>query len=200
MWSLRAYRWVAALIATSALVGCGGDAATGDNAGGSTPEPVTTARFRIPSEGMSPTLKLGQIVTADLAAYRGRDPEIGDIVVFNPPSGAQDGQCGMSVPSGAACPRPVDERDDTVKFIKRVVAGPGDKLKLVHGHVILSGKRQAEPFARRCGRLGDCDFPVEITIPRGHYFMLGDNRGSSDDSRFWGPVPKRWIIARIDVG
>ena len=50
---------------------------------------------------MTPTLDLGQIVTADLAAYRTHDPAIGDIVVFNPPAGAQDERCGTAVPSGA---------------------------------------------------------------------------------------------------
>jgi signal peptidase I len=58
---------------------------------------------------------------------------------------------------------------------------------------VLNGKRQAEPFTLPCDS-GDCDYPREITIPADHYFMMGDNRGSSDDSRFWGPVPREWII------
>ncbi len=91
------------------------------------------------------------------------------------------------------CPRPVGQRDD-VNFIKRVVAGPGDRLKLEEGHVVLNGERQDEPFARPCGVGEGCDYPQEITVPAGHYFMMGDNRGSSDDSRFWGPVPDEWII------
>ena len=186
------------VIAVLALSGCGGGAKTTDTDTSAPVPPQNTTRLRIPSEGMTPTLKLGQIVSADLAAYQDRDPAIGDIVVFNPPTSAADAEpCGMSVPSGAACPRPIHERDTSVKFVKRIVAGPGDKLKLIHGHVFLSGKRQSEPFAKRCGSLGECDFPLEITVPRGHYFMLGDNRGSSDDSRFWGPVPKRWILGRI---
>jgi signal peptidase I len=190
-------RSLTVVITALVLAGCGGSSQA-DNTDPSAPAPArNTARYRVPSEGMSPTLNLGQIVTADLDAYRDRDPAIGDIVVFNPPAGVEADRCGMTVPSGAACPRPVDERDTSVKFVKRVV-GPGDKLKLVHGHVVLSGKRAAEPFAERCGSIGECDFPVEITIPRGHYFMLGDNRGSSDDSRFWRPVPKRWIIGRIE--
>ncbi len=43
---------------------------------------------------------------------------------------------------------------------------------------------------------GNCNFPKPITIPPDHYFMMGDNRGASDDSRFWGPVPREWIIGK----
>jgi signal peptidase I len=79
-------------------------------------------------------------------------------------------------------------------FIKRVVAGPRDRLRILDGHVILNGRQQKDGFTRPCGGGTGCSFPREITIPKGHYFMMGDNRGSSDDSRFWGPVPKKWII------
>ena len=77
-----------------------------------------------------------------------------------------------------------------------IVAGPGDKLRIDDGHVVLNGKLQKEPFAQPCGGGEGCDFPTEITIPAGLYFMMGDNRGSSDDSRFWGPVPEKWIIGQ----
>ena len=59
--------------------------------------------------------------------------------------------------------------------------------------MILNGKRQKELHAP-CGGGEDCNFPKQITIPADHYFMMGDNRGASDDSRFWGPVPRDWII------
>jgi signal peptidase I len=81
-----------------------------------------------------------------------------------------------------------------INFIKRVVAGPGDRIRIDNGHVIRNGKPAKESFARPCGGGDECDYPTEITIPAGHYFMMGDNRGSSDDSRFWGPVPEKWII------
>jgi signal peptidase I len=64
----------------------------------------------------------------------------------------------------------------------------------VNGKVVLNGKPLNEPYAEPCGGGEGCEFPTEITIPADHYFMMGDNRGSSDDSRFWGPVPEKWII------
>ena len=60
--------------------------------------------------------------------------------------------------------------------------------------MILNGRLQKEPFIAPCGGGEGCDFRKTITIPADHYFMMGDNRGSSDDSRFWGPVPRKWII------
>ena len=73
---------------------------------------------------------------------------------------------------------------------------PGDKIKIENGRVIRNGTALKEPYARPCGTAPGCDYPQEITIPKDHYFMMGDNRGSSDDSRFWGPVPRGWIIGQ----
>ena len=55
-------------------------------------------------------------------------------------------------------------------------------------------EKKNEPYIIPCGSAGACNLPKTITIPPGMYFMMGDNRGASDDSRFWGPVPKEWII------
>ena len=150
--------------------------------------------YRIPSPSMVPTLVEGQRILVNRIGNRFSDPEIGDVVVFHPPSGAEDGQgCGAPAPEGQPCDTPTDERADT-NFVKRVVAGPGDEIAIEDGHVVLNGKRQEESFIRPCGEGSDCDFPREITVPADHYFMMGDNRGASDDSRFWGPVPRDWII------
>ncbi len=55
-------------------------------------------------------------------------------------------------------------------------------------------EKTEEPYINPCGGARACNLPKEITIPPDHYFMMGDNRGASDDSRFWGPVPRDWII------
>jgi signal peptidase I len=63
--------------------------------------------------------------------------------------------------------------------------------------VIRDGVRENEPYTEPCAGGLPCNFPKPIVVPPGDYFMLGDNRGESDDSRFWGPVPKRWIIGKV---
>jgi signal peptidase I len=155
--------------------------------------------YRIPSESMVPTLSVGQRVLVDRIGNRFGDPSVGDIVVFHPPSLATDGsarQCA-SLTQGDGHPQACDTtgpKQSDQNFIKRVVGAPGDRISIVGGHVIRNGKRANEPFIRECAGGGGCDFPQPIVIPPDHWFMMGDNRGSSDDSRFWGPVPKKWII------
>jgi signal peptidase I len=152
--------------------------------------------YRIPSESMVPTLQVGQRVLVNRIGARFSAPHVGDVVVFHPPAGSDDNTCGAGQPpAGQVCDKPTATRAG-VNFIKRVVAGPGDRLSVVDGHVILNGRRQAEKFTAPCGGGEGCDFRKTVTIPAGHYFMMGDNRGSSDDSRFWGPVPRKWIIGQ----
>jgi signal peptidase I len=152
--------------------------------------------YRIPSQSMEPTLAVGQRVLVDRIGNRFGNPHDGDIVVFHPPAGADSqnrDQCGRQPPSGEVCLVPTPEKSDST-FIKRVVGVPGDRIAIVDGHVIRNGKRVSEPYMRDCGGGPDCTFPTEVTVPAGEYFMMGDNRGDSDDSRFWGPVPRDWII------
>ena len=77
-----------------------------------------------------------------------------------------------------------------------MVAVGGDRIKVSAGRVYLNGKRQKEPFAHLDDSCGICNLPDEITIPKGYYFMMGDNRGESADSREWGPIPKKWVIGQ----
>jgi signal peptidase I len=151
--------------------------------------------YRIPSESMEPTLDVGQRVLVNRMKYRFTDPDRGDIIVFHPPQGADANTCGVPHPPNQPCPRPTPQRSN-VNFIKRVVAEPGDLLSIREGHAVVNGKVQKESFIRPCEGGEECNFPAAIRIPPGYFFMMGDNRGQSDDSRFWGPIPKKWIIGQ----
>jgi signal peptidase I len=165
---------------------------------GSQLDGLPTATYRIPSGSMEPTLKIGQIVTSNNAAMRAHPPALGDIVVFHPPknyelgcSDASEGQSGGpgQKPCGVAW-----KEESSETFIKRVVGLPGDRIAIINGHVYRNGIREKDPYIAPCAGEASCNFPVPITVPRGDYYMVGDNRGESDDSRFWGPVPRAWII------
>ncbi len=160
--------------------------------------------YRIPSGSMEPTLRIGQRVLVNRIGMDFSDPHVGEIAVFHPPEGAEQEQCGPTphviTLGGAACATAIPKEDTGINFIKRIVAGPGDVIKIEGGHVYrkAGGKgefvREKDSYIRECGGSQECNFPTPITIPAGHWFMMGDNRGESDDSRFWGPVPTGWII------
>jgi signal peptidase I len=88
-------------------------------------------------------------------------------------------------------------------FIKRIVAGPGDEIYVRAGHVYRKASdtsrfvRERDPYVARCGGNAECNFPDPIKIPAGRSFLMGDNRGESDDSRFWGPIPTGWIVGVV---
>jgi signal peptidase I len=132
-----------------------------------------TEEYRLPRESMVRTLPAGSTVTLNRDAYESAGPERGDIVIAHPPRGSATNECGGGTPpAGQMCARPTRERLDAT-VVQRIAGVPGDALTLP-------------------------DFPRPITVPDGHYFLLGDNRGASDDSRFWGPVPRDWILGRVD--
>jgi signal peptidase I len=159
--------------------------------------------YRIPSASMVPTLQEKQRILVNRFSHKiGGNPKLGDVTVFTPPSGADDGECGIDgegpfyeggAESRQSCAKPTAKKADTT-FVKRVVGMPGDTIAVANGHVIRNGKRAKEPFASDCGG-PECNLNP-IKIPSGHYFMMGDNRGNSADSRFWGPVPRDWIIGK----
>ena len=144
---------------------------------------------------MVPTLAIGQrVLTNRLISH----PSVGDIVVFHPPAGAdpQSPQCGNSGQGpchSQACDQPTAQQSNQT-FIKRVVGAPGDTIYISNGHVYRNGAREHDNYIEQCGSDPSCNFRTPIKIPPGEYFMMGDNRGASDDSRFWGPVPDKWII------
>jgi signal peptidase I len=156
--------------------------------------------YRIPSASMEPTLNVGDRVLVDRFSHRvlGLQPDVGDVVVFNPPHGAdlQPAVCGASGQGGDSptpCDRPTSTRSSQT-FIKRVVGVGGDRIAIRSGHVIRNGRLQREPFAASCQPGSGCDFPRAVTVPAGDVYLMGDNRGNSDDSRYWGPVPRSWVI------
>ncbi|HEU4975440.1 MAG TPA: signal peptidase I [Baekduia sp.] len=161
--------------------------------------------YRIPSGSMEPTLHVGDRVLVNRFSHRvlGQDVQVGDVVVFHPPAGADASPpvCGaqdQGATTASPCGKPTPERSSAT-FIKRVVAVGGDRIALRGGHVIRNGQPVKEPYIRPCGSGAECDFPEAITVPTGMVFLLGDNRGNSDDSRFWGPVPESWVIGTAFV-
>src|SRR4051812_20677531 len=145
---------------------------------------------------MVPTLAVGQRVLVDRVSFRFGTPDRGDVVVFKPPKGADTDVCGANHSSESPCPRPTAERSDT-NFIKRVVAVGGDQVRIARGRVLLKKQGatdfqlQREPFIQPSSDCDICNLDQAITIPKGYFFMMGDNRGASDDSRKWGPVPEK---------
>lgn len=165
--------------------------------------------YVIPTESMLPTLEAGQRVLVDRFSHRkGSAPKLGEITVFMPPSGAElpGGQCGIDGEGPSYQRGPASRRScsratpgtGSKAFIKRIVGMPGDSIAIRDGHVIRNGRRAREPFAAACGGGPACDL-APIVIPPGHYFLMGDNRGNSDDSRYWGPVARNRIIGHAVV-
>jgi signal peptidase I len=80
--------------------------------------------------------------------------------------------------------------------VARIVAVGGDRISIRRGRVVRNGKLETRKHLRKCKRDQACDYPRTITVPAGHVYILGDNRGASDDSRFWGAVPVSQVLGR----
>ena len=139
-------------------------------------EYVLDARY-IPSESMVPTFEVGDLLLLDKLTLRLRAPERGDIVCFRPPP-----EMIKLLPELGTI--------KNVCMIKRVVALPGDEVRVRGGRLHVNGCAQQEPYvARRMGyRLGT------KRVPDGHVFVLGDNRDASCDSHVWGSLSQSLLI------
>jgi signal peptidase I len=145
--------------------------------------------YRIPSSSMEPTLhcarpatgcraRLADRVIANRLAYRFHAPRRGDVVVFHSPPNA-----------ALLCGQGGD-------YVKRIVGLPGEVIRIRDGVVYVNGSRLAEPYLGASARDSGLD---EWLVPRGKYFVLGDNRAASCDSRVWGAVPREDLIGPVLV-
>jgi signal peptidase I len=145
--------------------------------------------YRIPSSSMEPTLhcarpgsgceaRFSDRVLANRFIYHFRKPHRGDIIVFKTPPLAKE-RCG----AGGT-------------FVKRLIALPGETWQEKNGFVYINGKKLIEPYVKDDRRDTGTSYP-QRTIPEGQYFMMGDNRTQSCDSREWGPVPRGNLIGEV---
>ncbi len=148
--------------------------------------------YRIPSSSMEPTLhcarpasgceaRWSDRVLANRFIYRFRDPRRGEIVVFQTPPAARQ-RCG----AGGT-------------FVKRLIGLPGERVELRNergsSYVYIDGKKLDEPYVQPKRR--DTRGAETFNVPQGQYFMMGDNRSQSCDSREWGTVPRKNLIGKV---
>ena len=126
--------------------------------------------FRVQGTSMEPLLRDGDRIVVNKLVYRLGDIGRGDVVVFWYP------------------------RDPSVSFIKRVVGRPGDRVEIRGGRLLVNGKPVNEAYLPSA-YLDEDTHPATDVRP-GYYFVLGDHRRSSNDSRSWGEVPEKYIYGR----
>ncbi len=143
--------------------------------------------FYIPSQSMTPTLQIGDRILVNKLSYKLHGVGRGDIIVFGRPP-LEEQTCS---------PPPVND------LVKRVIGLPGETVSLDHGHVDINGKRLSEPWLPP-GVLttpgpGNTAFNLShpFVVPKGDYYLMGDNRSESCDSRYWGPIPKSLIVGKV---
>ena len=140
--------------------------------------------FWIPSGSMEPTLMVYDRVLAQKAFFSWHDVREGDIVVFSHPPLDQ-------------CGGPQDGGD----LVKRVIALPGQTIYSAAGRIYVDGRRLAEPYLPQHDPLGpaipDATAQHPYRVPPGEFYMLGDNRADSCDSRFWGPIKGSSMVGTV---
>lgn len=132
---------------------------------------AVSARIRVESVSMQPTLFEGDFVVVNKLAYRIGTPGRGDIIVFHPPS-----------------------NPDTEPYIKRVIGLPGETVRVQDGMVTIDGDELREPYIK-----SPPNYTGTWIVPQGSLFVLGDNRNNSSDSHQWGMVPLDEVIGKALV-
>ena len=131
--------------------------------------------FYIPSLSMDPTLKINDRVLVNKLSYDLHEVHRGDIVVFESPP---------------------NEGSSTKDLIKRVIGLPGETVESRDGRIHIDGQVLDEPYLEAHIQTGAMD---KVTVPADHYWVMGDNRGNSRDSRYFGAIPQSLIIGRAFV-
>jgi signal peptidase I len=126
--------------------------------------------FRVQGTSMQPLLADGERIIVNKFVYRFHSIERGDVVVFWYP------------------------REPQISFIKRVVGLPGDVVELRRGSLFVNGQRVNEGYL--AAQFKDNDNYPSTEVKKGYYFVLGDHRNSSNDSRTWGDVPEKYIYGK----
>lgn len=132
--------------------------------------------FYIPSASMDPTLKVHDRVLVNKLSYHLHPVHRGDVVVFTAP--------------------PAERTAQIKDLVKRVIGLPGETIEARDGHIYINGRYLNEPYLPP-GTITD-DLPATV-IPANSYFMMGDNRTASSDSRVFGPINRSTIIGRAFV-
>lgn len=129
----------------------------------------------IPSDSMVPTLRVGDRLVVEKVSYHIRPPQLGDIIVFDPPPQLQL--------QGYA-------KDQA--FIKRIIATPGQTVAVKNGHVVVDDRPLDEPYIAAAPEYAW----GPQAVPADAFFVMGDNRNNSNDSHIWGFLPRENIIGR----
>ena len=157
------------------------------------PGPRLSPADAVGDGSMAPGLVPGEVITVDRHAFDLHGPTIGEVVTFHPPVGEA---CVRRPPRGGSC-QVAGAAPETGEGIKRVVAGPGDRVALRGGHLVLHGRMLSEPYDRIACGAKICTQSGEVTIPRGTWWLLADNRNAPNDSRSYGPIPTSWITGLV---
>jgi signal peptidase I len=129
---------------------------------------------KVEGGSMEPGLEDQERIVINKLVYRLESIERGDIIVFRYP------------------------RDTRKSFIKRVIGLPGDHIKIAYGHVYVNDEQLAEPYVP--SDYQDARSYSDIVVPNNSYFVLGDHRSMSNDSREFGPVMRSYIYGKAVLG